>query len=90
MEVKTIDINTGVKFEDIKPGECFFDTRNRDNDMEIKLDTNRLESTLNERQKKGYPNYGCSASLETGEVFFYNKDCIVYPVNAYVVERGTE
>lgn len=89
MEVKTID-RKGIEFQDVKPGECFFDTENRDNDMEIKLDNYRLESTLNERQKRKYPSYGCSASLETGEVFFYKKDDIVYPVNAYVVERGEE
>lgn len=53
MEVKTIDIKRGVKFQDVRCGECFFDTENRDNDMEIKLQNCRLESTLCEREKEG-------------------------------------
>ena len=76
----------GVTISKLRPGDAFIDPINGDGSVEIKVEYNDIlfEFTGEEGNSFSY----ASVSLETGDVFFYQSDIKVIPVNIVAREEG--
>ena len=75
-----------ITISNLRPGDAFIDPVNGDGAVEIKVEYNDIlfEFTGEEGNSFSY----ASVSLETGNVFFYENDIVVVPVNIVAREEG--